>query len=112
MAQRTIVELTDDLDGGKAEETISFRLDGTNYEIDLSKANAVRFRETTSQYVRAARRAGGTAGGRGRQRQRGAGGSAGQTAAVRKWAAANGHKVSSRGRISASVQAAYEAAQS
>ncbi len=112
MAQRTIVELTDDLDGGKAEETISFRLDGTGYEIDLSKANADRFRETTSQYVRAARRAGGTGAGRGRQRPVGAGASRSQTAGIRAWAVANGHNVSSRGRIPASVQAAYEAARS
>lgn len=112
MAQRTIVELTDDLDGGKAEETISFRLDGTAYEIDLSKANADKFRETVSQYVGAARRMGGAASRRGRQRPLAAGGSRGQTAAIRRWAAANGHRVSSRGRIPASVQAAYEAAQS
>ncbi len=112
MAQRTIVELTDDLDDGKADETISFRLDGTNYEIDLSKANADKLRETVSQYVGVARRVGGTAGGRGRQRQRGAGGSRGQTATIREWAAVNGHKVSGRGRISASVLAAYAAAHS
>ncbi len=64
MARRTIVELTDDLDGGKAEETISFRLDGTGYEIDLSKANADKFRRRSASTSarpggRAARRAAG-----------------------------------------------------
>ncbi len=112
MARRTIVELTDDLDGGQAEETISFRLERTGYEIDLSKANADKFRETVSPYVGAARRTGGAATGRRRQRQAATGGSRGQAAAIREWAAANGHKVSSRGRIPASVRAAYEAAQS
>lgn len=44
MAQRTIVQLTDDLDGklipaGKGE-TIRFSLDRTDYEIDLADKNA------------------------------------------------------------------------
>ncbi len=54
MAQRRVVELTDDLDGGKADETIGFRLDGTGYQIDLSKVNADKFRKTVSEYVGAA----------------------------------------------------------
>ena len=33
-----------------------------------------------------------------------------QTAAIREWARANGHEVSERGRLSASVLAAFEAA--
>ena len=37
MAQQTTVTLTDDLDGGKAAETVTFGLDGRIYEIDLSR---------------------------------------------------------------------------
>jgi hypothetical protein len=44
MAQRVTVELEDDLDGGPADETLRFGLDGTDYEIDLSKKNASKFR--------------------------------------------------------------------
>ncbi len=40
MAQQKSVTLIDDLDGGKAAETITFGLDGASYEIDLSKKNA------------------------------------------------------------------------
>ncbi len=44
MAQRVTVELEDDLDGGPADETLRFGLGGSEYEIDLSKKNASRFR--------------------------------------------------------------------
>ena len=44
MAQRVTVELEDDLDGGPADETLRFGLDGSEYEIDLSKRNASTFR--------------------------------------------------------------------
>ena len=40
MAHQTSVTLVDDLDGGKAAETVVFGLDGASYEIDLSKKNA------------------------------------------------------------------------
>ena len=42
MAQKHIVQLIDDLDQGVAEETVSFSLDGSSYEIDLSAKNAAR----------------------------------------------------------------------
>ena len=42
MAQRVTVEMTDDIDGTEAAETIAFRVDGTEYEIDLSKKNAAK----------------------------------------------------------------------
>ncbi len=45
MAQRVQVVLEDDLDGGKADETVTFGLDGTAYEIDLSKKNAAKLRD-------------------------------------------------------------------
>ena len=44
MAQRVTVALEDDLDGGPAAETLRFGIGGLEYEIDLSKKNASRFR--------------------------------------------------------------------
>lgn len=110
MAQRTIVELTDDIDGGKADETVTFGLDGKSYEIDLTDKNAAKLRDAFSEYVGAARRSGGSTGaGSSRGRRSGGSRSKNDTAAIREWAVANGHKVSARGRIPASVQAAYAA---
>ena len=45
MAQRVTVEMTDDIDGTAAAKTIAFRVDGTAYEIDLSKKNAAKMRQ-------------------------------------------------------------------
>ena len=45
MAKTVIVKLTDDIDGGDADETIQFALDGKSYEIDLSSANASKSRK-------------------------------------------------------------------
>ena len=57
MAQRVTVELEDDLDGGPADETLRFGLGGTDYEIDLSKKNASRFRRQIAPYIEHARKA-------------------------------------------------------
>lgn len=65
MAKTTIVKLTDDFDGGNADETVEFSLDGKVYEIDLSKKNANALRKTLQPYVDVARPVG-RGGGRGR----------------------------------------------
>jgi hypothetical protein len=51
VASKTVVELLDDLDGGRADETVSFALDGVDYEIDLSTAHADALREILAGYV-------------------------------------------------------------
>lgn len=51
MASKTVVELFDDLDGGRADETVTFALDGVEYEIDLSKANATALRNVFTAYI-------------------------------------------------------------
>ena len=108
MAQKVQVILVDDIDGGPAEETVSFSLDGVSYEIDLSGANATKLRDSFAPYVGTARRVGGrSSAGRGRTRK---GSGDNRTAQIREWARANGHNVSDRGRISADVQAAYDKA--
>ena len=40
MSSKVLVVLEDDLDGSKASETVTFALDGTQYEIDLNDQNA------------------------------------------------------------------------
>ena len=114
MARKVQVILSDDLDENlSADETVSFALDGTNYEIDLSDKNAKEMREALSRYVQAARkvgRASGRASGGGRSRATGGRMDREQAGAIRDWARKNGHAVSDRGRIPASVVEAYEGA--
>ncbi len=108
MAQKVQVVLVDDLDGGTADETVTFSLDGVSYEIDLSHDNAARMRDLLAPYVGHARRATGprrAAGGRG---ARGKGGT--NPAEVREWAKSQGIAVNERGRISADLMARFQAA--
>jgi hypothetical protein len=123
MAQRTVVQLVDDIDGTQITdnqgETVTFGLDGATYEIDLTDQNAKQLRDAVQLYIANARR---ISGGRGRSAasanvpaQRRSGPSAGkrdpeQTKAIKDWARANGHKVAERGRISQTVIEAYDAA--
>lgn len=58
MAQTIKIELTDDLTGGPATETVTFGLDGRTYEIDLSETNAKQLRGALDKYVAKARKAG------------------------------------------------------
>ncbi len=108
MAQKTLVILEDDLDGGEADETVSFSLDGVAYEIDLSSKNAGKLRDSLASYVGSARRVGGRAT-RGKARAGRAG--AARTSEIRDWARAQGLEVSERGRIPAAISEQYETAQ-
>ena len=120
MAQQMTVTYLDDLDGGKAAETVAFGLDGASYEMDLSAKNAKNLRKALAEFVEAGRKvkpaspvAGGTAG-RGPRKASKAKPS-GRTQkidsnAIRAWASENGIAMSARGRISASVQEQYAAA--
>jgi hypothetical protein len=110
MAKKVQVTLVDDIDGSEAVETVGFALDGTSYEIDLSKANAKKLRDSLSTYVASARRAGRVRSSGGRSGRASARADREQIQAVREWARRNGHKVSDRGRVPASVLEAYNAA--
>ncbi|MGL5858830.1 MAG: histone-like nucleoid-structuring protein Lsr2 [Angustibacter sp.] len=110
MAQQVQVKLIDDLDGGDAAETVTFGLDGVTYEIDLSQKNAGKLRKELAPWVGSARKVGGSRGKGVRRSPRAAASSAEDTAAIREWARKKGHEVSERGRISASIREAYEAA--
>ncbi len=114
MAQIQEVRLVDDLDGGEADETVEFGFEGRNYEIDLSKENADRFREALAQFVGAARR---TGGGAPRRRQSATAAAPSrpsvdreQNQAIRTWARDQGMKVNERGRIPSEVLEAYHKA--
>jgi hypothetical protein len=108
VAQKVQVLLVDDLDGGEADETVTFALDGKSYEIDLSTANADKLRSTLETFVKNGRRTGGRAGGRGRRTV--ASGGSQDTAKIRAWAKENGYDVNDRGRVPATVREAYEKA--
>ena len=110
MAQKVQVVLVDDLDGGPAEETVTFSLDGVAYEIDLSHDNAATLRDTLATYVGHARRLGGGARRTSSRSRTRAAGDGPSPAAVREWARSQGIAVNERGRISADLQAKFQAA--
>jgi hypothetical protein len=111
MAQKVQVVLVDDLDGGSADETVTFSLDGVSYEIDLSHDNAAALRDAMASYVGHGRRIG-SASRRGGSRRSPAGTSTGGTnpAEIRDWAKREGIEVNERGRISADLLAKFRAA--
>ena len=108
-------KLVDDLDGGNADETVQFGLDGATYEIDLSKKNAAAFRKALVPYLTGGRK---SSNGRA-TRSRAATptkASAGKPTRhydivqLREWAGANDIAVPSRGRIPQAVLEQYKAA--
>ncbi len=105
MVQRMQIILEDDVDGTKADETVTFGLDGVNYEIDLSEENAQQLRDTISPWVEKARRTGG-------RKATGRKSKTGTATDIRAWARANGMQISSRGRVPADIVAAYQRANS
>ncbi|MDI3418412.1 histone-like nucleoid-structuring protein Lsr2 [Streptomyces luteolus] len=107
MAQKVQVLLVDDLDGGEADETVTFALDGKSYEIDLSNKNADKLRVALEQFVQKGRRTGGRSA---RGKGRAAAASSENTAQIRAWAKENGFEVNDRGRVPASIREAYEKA--
>jgi hypothetical protein len=110
VAQKVQVILVDDVDGGEATETVSFALDGTAYEIDLSADNAAALRDSLATWVGSARKAGRSSSNRPASRGRTAAADREQTQAIRAWARKQGHKVNDRGRIPADIVAAYHSA--
>ena len=124
MAQKVTVDLVDDIDGGQADETVEFALDGVSYQIDLSSDNAAQLRDALSNFVAHARRSGGrkkkpgprrTAAGAGRAGGKGTTksstrGDREQNQAIRDWARKRGLEVSDRGRIPADIVDQYHKA--
>jgi hypothetical protein len=108
MATRTVVQITDDFDGStKDVKTVQFGFEGFSYEIDLGLQNFDKLAQALAPYVAVARRAGG-------RHRRGSGSRitlvTSDNATIRAWAKAQGIEVPTRGRISATVRAQFEAA--
>ena len=114
VAREVVEKLIDDVDGSVAVETVSFALDGTSYEIDLSKKNAAAFRKVLDRYVAAAQRKGGARSTPRRPRSKAA--TNGKVkrgydlTQLRVWAGTNKVTVPSRGRIPQAVVEQYKAA--
>ena len=113
MAQKTIVQLVDDLNGTQSDDisTVLFALDGVSYEIDLTEDHAQQMRDSLFEFVEAARRTGG------RIRRGVPGVRAGALAVdpergpkIREWALRNNFEVAERGRLPISITKAFDAA--
>ena len=111
MARKVQTLLIDDLDGGEAEGTVRFGLDGADYEIDLNAKHAEALRKALAPYLDAARRAPGSAARRpGRTGRRSATATAPDPTAVREWAKSQGIEVKDRGRVPAELVVKFKAA--
>ena len=112
MAQKIQTLFIDDIDGGAAEGTVRFALDGTEYEIDLNAKHSEELRSAIGKYVTHARKVGGSARRAGRtagRAGRGAGSSL-NTTEIRNWAREQGYDIKDRGRVPADLVAKYQAA--
>ena len=113
MARRVIHELVDDLDGKTADESITFALDGIQYEIDLSAKNAAKLRESLAPFIQGATRVGRGGGGVTRRdsvrRVTTRRSDRDQNRAIREWALSKGLQVSDRGRIRQDIVDRYNA---
>jgi hypothetical protein len=111
MAQKTTVQLVDDItgetiEGGKGR-TVVFAVDGVQYEIDLAEKQADKFVKALDPYVTHARKIGGRRAAATPSR----GGKASRDydpKAVRAWAQSNNVELPARGRIPADVIEKYK----
>jgi Lsr2 len=112
VAQKIQTLFIDDIDGGAAEGTVRFALDGTEYEIDLNARHSEELRSALGRYVSHARKVGGSArrGGRAAGRASRGAGSALNTTEIRNWAREQGYDIKDRGRVPADLVAKYQAA--
>lgn len=118
MAQRTVIQLTDDLDGKPIAEgegeTLRFGLDRQEYEIDLRDKNASDLRKQFTKYVEHARKVDGGTSGRGRSRRAAVPSDTGERSynpkEVRAWAVEHDIEVPARGRIPSTVVVQFQEA--
>src|SRR4051794_24076820 len=107
--------LVDDLDGTEGAETITYSVNGQDYEIDLSEESAQRFYDAFGSYIENSRRVDRQTPARrskGDGRRRSGGSGRDNISQIRQWAEANGYEVSARGRIKKEVIDAYDEAHS
>lgn len=103
MAQKVV--LVDDLDGSAADETVTFAVDGSVYEIDLSKKHAKELRAAVARYVEAARPVRPASAPPKNRKPANS-----SPRAIREWAKAQGLAVPAKGRIPRAVEDQYAAA--
>jgi hypothetical protein len=111
MAQQVIY--LDDLDLSVGARTITFALEGKEYEIDLSEKNSERLRSGLQEFIDAARpveRRSASLPPERTTRRRGGGNSRDDLAEIRAWAQAEGKDVSARGRIKQTIIDEYDEA--
>lgn len=109
MARQIREWITDDIDNTEGASTVTFSINGDQYEIDLSDKNIDNLRKVLAPFILAARpvrqeksaklRRGATSSRIPRER----------TTQIRAWAKAQGLGVSERGRISSSIVEQFEA---
>jgi len=109
MATQTTVTVTDDLDGSANAKEVTFSLNGESWTIDLSAKNRTALEKALKPYMAKATKQGRRRPGASSKKSAGRA-SRTDLAAVREWAKNNGHQVSDRGQINATVQQAYDAA--
>jgi hypothetical protein len=107
MAQHAQIVFTDDIDGSDAAGSVRFGLQGTSYEIDLSKKNADKLAKVLEPYIKAARKASSGSRRQPAARPRPAGPN---PAAVREWAKSEGMEVKDKGRVPAELIVKFQAA--
>lgn len=138
MGKIVTIEYVDDLEGtsidAESVDTVEFSYRGQEYTLVLTKKNGAQFDKDISRYVTAAKKAQSrdaraarkpakptprkATASKSRTRRKAssrrtapaATSGPERTRAIRKWAADNGHTVSTRGRIPAAVLQAYDAA--
>ena len=108
MAQKIQTLFIDDIDGGEADGTVRFSLDGTEFEIDLNSKHSKELRAALDKYIPHARKVG--AAGRRSNVRSARKPSALDTVAVRAWARDHGIDIKDRGRVPADVVQQYQAA--
>lgn len=110
MARKIVTTITDDIDGSEGASPVTFAIDGSSYEIDLSDSNASTIRDALAPFVKAARRAPSSAQKGNARRPSATKVDRERSGAIRAWAKKNKITVSERGRIAAHVVKQYEAA--
>lgn len=113
MVQRVQVIFVDDISGDEVAsdgDTVQFALDGVQYEIDLTAANAAKLRDALQTYIEHGRRTSGQKATARSAARRSTKADPAQLAAIRSWARRAGYKVSDRGRISNEITEEFEKA--
>ncbi|MFD7012617.1 Lsr2 family protein [Rhodococcus jostii] len=111
MARKVVVELVDDIDGtifGEDGENITFSVNGVDYEIDLKGKHASKFHKQIGFFIEHATRVGGRKRHSDRPVVSDAPPRRGNGKEIRAWAAKQGYEISSRGRIPAGVEQAFQ----